>query len=308
MSFFTKSLFSILTICVLVFSAHAQRAKTAAAKPSALRTVTVQAEPKATVWVDDVKRGVTDATGKLADVKLAARNKVLRVRAEGFKESKTNLTAAIKSTVTVKMVATTDKAELAFQKAEALRENPLNEEDRKKAVTLYNEAIKARPNYPEVYLGLARVYFDLKDTAKAMDAVETGRKYRPIYPELSTAEGRIHHEDVEDDLAIKAYQRAIKEGGGYQPEAYTGLGIIYRDQDNNEEAIKAFKMAVDQLYDTEPVIYQLLGDLLEKARRFKEAIVVYEQYLKAAPNSPDAAGIRSMMDQLKIEIAQQDQP
>lgn len=312
MSFFTKSIFSILTISVVVFSATfsapAQRAKPAAAKPAALRTVTIATEPKAVVWVDDVKRGVTNEQGNLAGVKLGPRSKVLRVRADGFKQSLTTLTVATKGIVRVKLVETSDRAELLFQNAERLRENPLGEEDRRKAVEMYNEAAKLRPNFPEVYLGLARVNFDLKDLDGVYDAVKLGRKYRPIYPELTTVEGRAYHEDIEDDLAIKAYQRAIKEGGGNQPEAYTGMAIIYREQENYEEAIKAFKMAIAQLFDTEPVIYQLLGDLLEKTRRFKEAIAIYEQYLKAAPDSPDAEGIRSMMDQLKIQLEEEDQP
>lgn len=306
----SKFILPLLAITlVFSFSAFAQKKKSAA-KPATIsvRTITIATQPKAVVWVDDVKRGVTNDDGNLAGVKIGPKSKVLRVRADGFAQSLTTLTAATKGIVRVKLVETGDRAELLFQKAEKLRENPLGEEDRRKAIELYNEAAKLRPNFPEVYLGLARVNFDLKDLDGVYDAVKLGRKYRPAYPELTTVEGRAHHEDVEDDLAIKSYQRAIKEGGGNQPEAYTGMAIIYREQENYEEAIKAFKSAIAQLFDSEPVIYQLLGDLLEKTRRFKEAIAVYEQYLKAAPDSPDAPGIRSMMDQLKIDRAQEDQP
>src|SRR5262249_43810777 len=137
-----------------------------------------------------------------------------------------------------------DKAELLYQKAEAIRESTTDDEQRQKAVDHYREALKARLNYPEAHLGLARVYFDLKDTDNALIEVKQARKYRPIYPEASAVEGRIYHEDIDDDLAIKAYTRAIKEGGGYQPEAHTGLGIIYKDQEKPLDAIKEFKLAI----------------------------------------------------------------
>ncbi|HEV7642601.1 MAG TPA: tetratricopeptide repeat protein [Pyrinomonadaceae bacterium] len=302
-----SALFVILTAFIFSFPVFSQ--KTARPAAAAARAITVASEPAATVWVDDVKRGVTDATGKLAGVKLSATSKVLRVRANGFKQATINLTAASRGMVRVNLQVTGDTAELLFQKAEALREKPgASEDDRRKAIDLYEQAIKVRPKFPEAYLGLARVYFDLKDTDSAMQQIVKARRDRPVFPEISAVEGRIYHEDIDDENAIKAYNRAIKEGRGYQPEAHTGLGLIYEEQEKYEEAIKEFKIAVSQLFDTEPVLYQLLGGLYEKTRNYKEAIKVYEQYLKAAPNSVEATAVRSMMEQLKKEIAQDGQP
>jgi tetratricopeptide (TPR) repeat protein len=302
-----SALFVILTVFIFSFPVFSQIKKQPAAPTQ--RTITVSTEPAATVWVDDVKRGVTDTTGKLAGVKLSVTSKVLRVRAEGFKQAAINLTAASRGVVRVNLQVTGDTAELLFQKAEALREKPgAGEDDRQKAIDLYEQAIKIRPKFPEAYLGLARVYFDLKDADSAMQQVVKARRDRPVFPEVSAVEGRIYHADIDDENAIKAYNRAVKEGRGYQPEAHTGLGLIYQEQEKYDEAIKEFKIAVSQLFDTEPVLYQLLGELYEKTRNYKEAIKVYEQYLKAAPNSVEATAIRSMMEQLKKEMAQDGQP
>jgi tetratricopeptide (TPR) repeat protein len=308
MNFKSKSILAALAaVFIFSFSAFSQKAAKPAAKPApAYRTVTVSTEPNATVWVDDVKRGVTDAGGNLP-VKLSSASSRLRVRASGFKQATANLTAATKGTVKVKLEVTGDNAELLFQKAEALRESTIDDTERQKAVEMYLEVLKLRLNFPEAHLGLARVYFDLKDTDNAMIEVKQARKYRPIYPEATAVEGRIYHEDVDDENAIKAYNRAVKEGRGYQPEAHTGLGLIYREQEKYDEAVREFKIAIGQLFDTEPVLYQLLGDLYEKMRNYKEAINTYEQYVKAAPKSKDISAIKSMIEQLKIQIAE-DQP
>jgi tetratricopeptide (TPR) repeat protein len=184
----------------------------------------------------------------------------------------------------------------------------VTEEERKTAIDLYEQALRARPKYPEAYLGLARVYFDMQDTDSAQQMVVKGRSVRPIYPELSAVEGRIYHSDYDEDNAVKAYNRAVKEGRGYQPEAHTGLGIIYQEQEKYPEAIKEFRLAIGQLFGTEPILYQLLGELYEKQRNPQEAIKVYEEYLKLVKTGPDAIAVQSMVDQLKKELAGDGQP
>ena len=49
----------IISIIALNFSALAQ------AKPTATRLLNVITEPNTIVWIDDIKRGTTDSTGKL---------------------------------------------------------------------------------------------------------------------------------------------------------------------------------------------------------------------------------------------------
>jgi tetratricopeptide (TPR) repeat protein len=304
---FKSKLIVPLLVVIFVFPFSTLAQKKPVAKPAAAqRNITVSTEPNATVWVDDVKRGVTDTGGKLAGVKLSPASRVLRVRANGFKQAMVNLTPAAKGIVKVKLAVTGDNAELLFQKAEALRESTIDEAERGKAVELYKQALKLRPKFPEAHLGLARVYFDLKNTEAAMAEIIAARKDRPVYPEASAVEGRIYHEDIDDEMAVKSYNRAIKEGRGYQPEAHTGLAIIYKEQEKNDEAIKEFKIAISQLFGTEPILYQLLGDLYEKMRNYKEAINTYEAYLKAAPNGKDVSAIQSIIVQLKKELEQPD--
>ncbi|MDQ3712656.1 MAG: carboxypeptidase-like regulatory domain-containing protein, partial [Acidobacteriota bacterium] len=57
------------------------------------RTITVITEPNAIVWLDDLRRGTTDESGKLIIKPVTAGAHKLRVRADGFKETSQNLTA-----------------------------------------------------------------------------------------------------------------------------------------------------------------------------------------------------------------------
>src|ERR1041385_8172988 len=114
--------------------------------------LTITTEPNAIVWIDDIRRGTTDASGKLTLNKISAGRHSVRVRANGFKES----TAALlpgRRALAVKLVATTDPAELKFQEAETAREKA----SLQNAADLYREAIKLRPAFPAAHVGLARV-------------------------------------------------------------------------------------------------------------------------------------------------------
>jgi tetratricopeptide (TPR) repeat protein len=269
------------------------------AQPPAL---TITTEPNAIVWIDEVRRGTTDASGKLALTKISAGRHTVRVRANGFKET----TAALlpgRRTLAVKLVATTDQAELTFQKAETAREQARDDDAREKAADLYREAIKLRPAFPAAHVGLARVLLDLNQFKEARAEIDAARRTKPVYPEASAVEGRIYREEAFADEATRSFRRAIREGAGFQPEAHVGLARVYEDQGDFAGAVAELRKAIDQLSDSEPVIYQMLGAAYEKIEKPKEAIVAYEKYLQLAPTGSYAAAIRSILEQLKREAA-----
>lgn len=273
-------------------------AQTFAQKPPAL---TITTEPNAAVWIDEIRRGTTDASGKLELSKLSPGRHSVRVRATGFKESTTALLPGRK-TLSVKLIQSTDEAETLFQQAETAREKARDESARRQAVDLYEKALTLR-DIPAAHVGLARLYMDLNDYSNALDEIAAARKTRPSYPEASAVEGRIYRENAQTDESIKSFRRAIREGRGFQPEALVGLARVYEDKNQFSDAVISYQKAIDQLSDSEPVIYQLLGAAYEKLNKPKEAVAAYEKYLELAPNGSYASAIRSILEQLKREAA-----
>jgi tetratricopeptide (TPR) repeat protein len=280
-------------LCVIAFALAIY------AQPPAL---TIMTEPNAIVWIDEIRRGITDASGKLALTKISAGRHTVRVRASGFKETTAPLLPG-RRTLAVKLVPTTDQAELLFQQAETARDQARDDAGREKAADLYRDAIKARAAYPTAHVGLARVLLDLNQFKEAHAEIDAARRSKPVYPEASAVEGRIYREEAFARDAISSFRRAIREGGGFQPEAYVGLARVYEDQGDYEQAVVALRKSIDQLSDSEPVIYQMLGSAYEKVNKPKDAVVAYEKYLELAPNGSYAAAIRSILQQLKREAA-----
>lgn len=271
------------------------------------RSLTLTTEPEATVWLDGVLRGVTDEKGSLVIRPVSRGIHSLRLRAFGFKEEVQPI-AAIQTKALVKLVKTTDPAEIAYQTGEKLMS-----EDRSKAIGSYKEAVRLRPKYPEALLGLARANAASGDYEAAHATIKKARLVRPVYPEASAVEGRIYRSEDDIDNAIDSFERAIREGKGFQPEAHTGLALILKDEaeaaaargENDleilyyEDAAGSFEKAIDQLSATEPIVYLLLGEIYEKTGRKQKAIAVYERFLKDMPHNEERTAVESFIVQLK---------
>lgn len=271
------------------------------------RTVTIITEPNATVWVNDIKRGATDSSGKLTIKFVPAGTPKIRVRAYSFKETTQSLSPT-QSQLQVNLVKSTDKAELTFHEAEKMMKI-----DRLQAIELYEKAASLRPKYYDAYIEMARAMSDAGDIEGALQAIANARKARPGSPEASAVEGRIYKSDGDEEKAIASFKRAIKEGAGFQPEAHTGLGLLYKEKaesfgasgdfENEAETYKIaaseLKIALTQLAGTEPVLYELLGNIYEKMQKYPEAIAIYEEYLRLFPETNEATTFRSYIVQVK---------
>jgi len=263
------------------------------------RTLTIVSEANAIVWLDEIRRGNTDVSGKLTLAKVSPGAHLLRVRAGGFKEVTMPISRAQRGEIRVRLARTSDEAELTFQQAETAREIARDDEARQKSADLYRRALRLRSAFPAAHVGLARVLLDLNDSNGALAEIEGARRDKPVFPEASATEGRIYRETGQTDEAIGSFNRAIRESHGVQPEAHVGLGRVYEDRGQYDLAAREFRIAINQLFDSEPVIYQMLGAAYEKSGSNKDAIVAYENYLKLAPNGSLAPAVRSILEQLK---------
>ena len=296
-----KTTLAVLAIVFLSGGMVRAQPRSDSDSPQPTRTLNVLTEPAAIVWLDEIRRGTTDADGRLLLAGVANGAHSLRVRANGFKETTTPVTAATRGELRVRLVHTTDQAELLFQQAESARDGAKSSDDRQKAADLYRQTLRARAAYPVAHLGLARVLLDMNDTDGALAEIPAARLYRAVYPEASAVEGRIYRETGQMDEASGSFNRAIRESHGFQPEAHVGLGRTYEEKGQYDLAAREFQIAVNQLSDTEPIIYQLLGAAYEKSGNRKEAIAAYESYLRLAPNGSQASAVRSIIEQLKSE-------
>lgn len=286
------------------------QSKIGTSKNRGYRSITIDTQPAATVFVDGVRFGKTGKDGVLEIKTIATGSHLIKVRADGFAEQTVPLPAIRKGSLKVALKKTNDEAELAFQEAERLALV-----DRDKAITAYKNAIKLRPSMVDAYIALARNYTEAGDYDSAAKAIADVRKVKPGLAEASAVEGRIFKESGYEDKAIASFKRAITEGRGFQPEAYAGLGLLYKekaegfggagdfDQEsaNYAESLKYLEKSIKQLSGAPDsiVIYQLVGLIYEREERFDDAIALYQEFLQIFPDTPEATAVRSFITQIK---------
>lgn len=303
-----RRLVLLIAICFVASTGILAQAR----RSTPLRSITVVTEPASTVWIDGVRYGVTDDQGRLVISSVLPGVRILRVRTAGFAELTKSLPAASRGDVVIKPVKKADEAELAFQSAETQ-----TTVDREKAIAEYKRAIKLRPGYVEAHIGLARAYSERGDIENAFKSIQTAKRLRPNAEALAV-EGRLLKDSGEEDKAIATFKRAIALGRGFQPEAHTGLGMLYKDRAENaggsgdyhgenanyDEAARHLAVAVDQLGSSPDamVIIQLLGLIYERQKKFKEAIALYEDFLRLFPNTSEAGAVESFIVQIKKQM------
>jgi tetratricopeptide (TPR) repeat protein len=272
-------------------------------------SLTITTEPGATVWINDVRFGKADSSGRLTIRGLDGTRHTVRVRADGFKEAQKAI-ASPTGEVKIPLFKTTDAAELSFQEAERMLSV-----DREKAISSYRKAIRLRPNYTAAQIGLARVLSDSGEYDAALKAIREARRSAPTNAEASAVEGRIFKESGDETKSITAFRRSITQGRGFQPEAYTGLALLYKERaeaagaagkfddetSNYTEAEKDLAVALKQLAGAPDsvILYQLLGLIYERQKKYEEAIRVYNEFLDRFPDSNDAPTVKSFIEQIK---------
>lgn len=278
------------------------------------RTVNFITEPNATIWIDGVLYGRSDAAGKFTSSTVAPGRRAIRVRADGFAEANKSLLATQKGDYRVALVKTTDEAELQFQEGERQ-----STQDRAKAVAAYRAAIKLKPRYTQAHIALIRTLADGREPEEARKAIAELRKFAPINSDATVIEGRIYKDNDDEDKAIAAFKRSITQARGFQPEAYTGLGLLYKERAESladdevqskaayAEASKNLYLAVKQLSGAPDamIVGQLLGLIYEQQGKYKEAIALYKGLLRDFPDASEAEAVRSFITQLEKQMAEQ---
>jgi tetratricopeptide (TPR) repeat protein len=293
-----------MIFCATAFTAFPQRT---ARRSQAVRSIIVTTESGATIWLDGVLRGSADDSGKFVVKPVSKGIHRIRIRAFGFKEINKQVLAA-QTSVRAPLEKNFDRAVMLYHEAEKLMA-----EDKIKAIGKYKESLSLNPRYSDAQLGLARAYAATGDYEDGLAIIKKARLSKRIFPEASAVEGRIYRSNGDIDNAIDSFERAIREGKGFQPEAHTGLALIFKDEaeaarsrgDFEEEklyygeAATSFETAIDQLSATEPVVYLLLGQIYEKSHEKEKAIKIYERFLRDMPDHEEHMAVESFIVQLK---------
>ncbi|KOP24571.1 protein kinase [Hapalosiphon sp. MRB220] len=121
----------------------------------------------------------------------------------------------------------------------------------------------------------ANTLYELQRYQDALSVYEKAVKIRPEYAEAWNGQASALSKLKEYKAALTAYDKAIQIEPDYL-EAWIGRGFVLKDLRRYQEAIASFDKAL-QLENNSPLVWNAKGEALNSLKRYDEAISAYEQ-------------------------------
>jgi len=239
----------------------------------------------------------SDKKGQFMRVGMPAGRYLVKAELEGYVPLETDFVLKFDSKDKLKL--TLDKVPPKISEDADLAEGTrlFQEGKFKESLPFFQQAVEKFPaNFEANYnLGLACLRAGLTDEAIA--SFEKLRELKPDLVEVHLALGESYFIKGEGEKALAVFAKALE----LQPEnaeIYYNIGIIQYKGDKLDEAIQNFTVAKEMDPKFAAAYYQLGLAFLRKGDN-PGAIENFEKYLVLAPDSPQSAQVKTILETLK---------
>jgi tetratricopeptide (TPR) repeat protein len=154
--------------------------------------------------------------------------------------------------------------------------------DWEKAKQAYLMALGLRSDAPDIHMGLATVYFALRELTSAAHHFREVTRLDPLRAGAYINLGAVLNLLQEYDEAVAALQRGIKLDP-QRVEGYYNLGLVYRRKGQFDMAIQSYREAL-RLNPRMADAQLNLANLYVEKQQYRQAIQNYDEALKLRPN------------------------
>jgi len=154
--------------------------------------------------------------------------------------------------------------------------------DWEKAKQDYLMALGLRSDAPDIHMGLATVYFQLRELTSAAHHFREVTRLDPLRAGAYINLGAVLNLLQEYDEAIAALRRGIQLDP-QRVEGYYNLGLVYRRKGQFDMAIQAYREAL-RLNPRMADAYLNLANLYVEKQQYRQAIQNYDEALKLRPH------------------------
>jgi tetratricopeptide (TPR) repeat protein len=176
------------------------------------------------------------------------------------------------------------------------------EKEYEKAVTFFQQAANAYPQYDAAYNNLGVAYMKLDEPHKAMAALETAVKLndKDADADRNLARLLIRQEDFPraDELVKKSLMVEPSDPGGLTLAAVTEFRL-----GRYEDAVKSAERVHQLPHDGFASCHYVAGQALEHLNLPEKARTEYQLYLQEMPNGPEAPASRTALARIDDQVA-----
>lgn len=168
--------------------------------------------------------------------------------------------------------------------------------DWEKAKQAYLMALGLRSDWPDIHMGLATVYFQLRELTSAAHHFKEVTRLDPLRAGAYINLGAVYNLLQELDESVAALRRGIQLDP-QRVEGYYNLGLVYRRKGQFDLAIQAYREAL-RLNPRMADAYLNLGNLHVEKQQYRLAIQHYDDALKIRPGWDKAIDGRAHAQEL----------
>ena len=154
--------------------------------------------------------------------------------------------------------------------------------DWEKAKQAYLMALGLRSDAPDIHMGLATVYFQLREPTSAAHHFREVTRLDPLRAGAYINLGAVLNLLQELDEAVAALRRGIQLDP-QRVEGYYNLGLVYRRKGQLDLSIQAYREAI-RLNPRMTDAYLNLANLYVDKQQYRQAIQFYDEALKLRAN------------------------
>jgi len=154
--------------------------------------------------------------------------------------------------------------------------------DWERAKQAYLMALGLRSDAPDIHMGLATVYFQLREVTSAAHHFREVTRLDPLRAGAYVNLGAVLNLMQEFDEAVAALRRGIQLDP-QRVEGYYNLGLVYRRRGQFDLSIQAYREAI-RLNPRMADAYLNLANLYVEKQQYRQAIQGYEEALKVRPH------------------------
>lgn len=175
----------------------------------------------------------------------------------------------------------------------------LRRSDFRNAASSFEEAINIHPGFAAAHYELGSAFLKENHLDKALASFVKAVELDQNYLEAKYSIGYTQYLKKNYEIASAIFVDVLKHRRNFA-EAYLYLGISLYYQKNLADAEKALRAAVTIKDDASVALaHRFLGGMYVQANRKSEAAAELQKYLDLVPAAPDAARLRSTIEDLK---------
>ncbi len=250
----------------------------------------------------DPERGLdfvlkSDKNGKFIKVGIPPATYKITVESEGFLtlESDARIRFGMRENLEIKLkkpVSVPDKDEDMTAGSDLFRAGKYDE-----AAEKFRKVIERYPAQYEGYFNLGLALLKKGEVDPAIAALEKASEVNPQSVESLFALGEGYFAKGESEKAQASFSKAIALNPE-SPMAHYNLGLVFYKLGKNEEALAALEKSIALKPDNASAHYQA-GLAAIRLQSFERAIESFQQFLRLEPNAPEAAQVKTMIEELE---------